>query len=196
MSENRKINQWWSVRLQTDHSSFCLLTRLNTEEDTIILCVDYYFVIKWSEFAEIENKSCLNTKTHLKNLFSKYGFPDTVISDNCPQCSTTTLTNFSIRYGFVQKNSSPHFEQSNLEAKRTVQTLINLIKNLIKKATDPYRAMLAYRNSADKAEPLLRTSRVSKEISMRLKARKWQQKINIDKHEQIIDSSQTKRKCI
>lgn len=93
-------------------------------------------------------------------------------------------------------NSSPHFEQSNLEAKRTIQTLKNIIKNLIKKATDLYRAMLAYRNSADEAEPHLRNDRVSKEISMILKSRKWQQKINIDKHEQIIDSSQTKRKCI
>lgn len=143
VSENRNITQWLSVRMQTDYSSFCLLTRLNTEEGTFILCVDYYFVIKWSEFAEIENKSCLNTVIHLKSLFSKYGIPDTVISDNGPQCSTTTFANFSVSYGFVQKISNPQFAQSNREAERNIQTL----KILLKKARDPYRAMLSYRNT-------------------------------------------------
>lgn len=131
-----------------------------------------------------------------EKLFFKIWFSWYIDFRHRPQCSTKKFTNLSRSYGFVQKNSSPHFEQSNLEAKRTIQTLKNFIKNLIKKATDPYRTILTYRNSADEAEPLLRNGRVSKEISMRLKARKWQHKINIDKHEQIIDSSQTKRKCI
>lgn len=47
-----------------------------------LLGVDHYS--KWPEFAELENLSCTNTLTHLKSLFSKYGIPDTLISDNVP----------------------------------------------------------------------------------------------------------------
>lgn len=191
---NRNISQWLSLRQQTDHSSFSLRTRLNAEEGTIS------FVL----ITILSDPSLMNLKTcHVqtpgiiwKTFFFKIWFSWYIDFRHRPQCSTKKFTNLSRSYGFVKKNSSPHFEQSNLETKRTIQTLKNLIKNLIKKATDPYRTILTYRNSAVEAEPLLRNGRVSKEISMRLKARKWQHKINIDKHEEIIDSSQTKRKCI
>lgn len=161
------------------------------------LSVDHYS--KWPEIARLENLSSTNTITHLKSQFSKYGIPDTWISDNGPQFSSREFTNFSRSYGFVHKTSSPHFAQSNGQAERTIQT----VKNLLKKATDPYKAILAYRNTSledlglspaqlflgrmlktdiPTAEQLLRNDKMSQEISMRLKTRKWQQKINFDKH--------------
>ena len=45
--------------------------------------------------------------------------------------------------GFIHKTSSPHFPQSNGQAERAVQT----VKNLIKKAADPYKAIMDYRNT-------------------------------------------------
>lgn len=120
-----------------------------------LLCFDHYS--KRPKFAELKNLSCSKTVYHLKILFSKLSIPDTFISGNGPQCSPKKFKNFTKSYGFVQKISSPHFEQSNREAERTIQTL----KNLIKKTTNPYRALLAYRNTADKAEPLLRNDRMS-----------------------------------
>lgn len=141
-----------------------------------LLC--FYHYSKRPKFAELKNVSCSKTVYHLKSLFSKFVIPNTFISGNGPQCSPKKYTNFPRSYGFVQKISSPHSEQSNREAERTIQTL----KNLIKKTTNPYRALLAYRNTADKAEPLLRNDRMSQEIIMILKTRKWQQKINIDNH--------------
>jgi hypothetical protein len=74
---------------------------------------------------------------------------------------------------------------------------------LLKKATDPYKALLAYRNTTNEslglspaqlflgrmlktdiptAETLLHNDKMTQEINMRLKTRKWQQKINFDKH--------------
>ena len=63
------------------------------------------------------------------------------MSDNGPQYSSKEFANFAKVYQFVHTTSSPTFPQSNGEAERAVHT----IKNLLKKADDPYAALLAYR---------------------------------------------------
>ena len=50
---------------------------------------------------------------------------------------------FKKSYGFQHVTSSPHYVQSNGFAERGVQT----VKNLLKKAEDPYKAMLVYRDT-------------------------------------------------
>ena len=51
------------------------------------------------------------------------------------------MNQFSSTYGFQHVTSSPHYHQSNGQAKRNVKT----IKSLITKSTDPYLALLSYR---------------------------------------------------
>ena len=50
---------------------------------------------------------------------------------------------FSNRFGFVHLTRSPHYPQGNGEAEQAVQ----IIKNLFKKASDPYIALLNYRST-------------------------------------------------
>ena len=61
-------------------------------------------------------------------------------SDNRPQFSSHEFSQFSDQYCFEHVTSSPHFPQSNGEAVQTV-------KRLLKKADDPYMALLAYHNT-------------------------------------------------
>ena len=109
--------------------------------DHHLLCVDYYS--KWIEVAKLDNLTSGNIICHLKSQFVRYGIPDELISDNGPQYASSAFTDFSKSYGFVHTTSSPRFPQTNGEAEGAVQT----IKNLLKKAQDPYKGLLNYRNT-------------------------------------------------
>ncbi|KAJ8346672.1 hypothetical protein SKAU_G00280730 [Synaphobranchus kaupii] len=74
-------------------------------------------------------------------MFARHGIPETVVTDNGPQFTGGDKKVFAADYGFDHVTSSPRYPQSNGEAERAVQT----VKNLLKKAADPYRALLAYR---------------------------------------------------
>jgi transposase InsO family protein len=106
-----------------------------------LVCVDYYS--KWPEIARLDNLSSKTTVTHLKSMFARYGIPDVVRSDNGPQFASQVFEDFQKSYGFKHLTSSPRFPQSNGEAERAVQT----VKNLLKKAQDPYKALLDYRST-------------------------------------------------
>lgn len=163
-----------------------------------LLCVDHFS--KWPEFAKFENQTSGNTILHLKSIFSRNGIPDKLISDNGPQFACENFRAFSKDYGFVHTTTSPHFRQANGQIERTVQT----VKQLLRKSSDPYKAILAYRNTAidmlgkspaqlffnrrlktdlPTASPLLESNSVGmQDIQERLKTRKYQQKINYDAH--------------
>ncbi|CAM4728520.1 unnamed protein product [Leuciscus chuanchicus] len=72
------------------------------------------------------------------------GAQEILITDNGPQFACQEMKDFASEYCFEHVTSSPRYPQSNGEAERAVRT----VKNLLKKASDPYRALLAYRTTA------------------------------------------------
>ncbi|KAK7882125.1 hypothetical protein WMY93_028299 [Mugilogobius chulae] len=106
---------------------------------TYLLAVDY--LSRFVEIALLNKTRSNDVITHLKSFFARHGIPEVLMSDNGPQFSGQTFADFSAAYGFKHVTSSPRFPQSNGEAERAVQT----VKNLLKKAADPYLALLAYR---------------------------------------------------
>ena len=104
-----------------------------------MLVVDYFS--RYVEIAQLSPTRSTDVIVHLKSIFARHGIPETLVSDNGPQFSGHTMREFAVDYGFKHVTSSPKYPRSNGEAERAVQT----VKNLLKKARDPYRALLAYR---------------------------------------------------
>ncbi|GAB1609879.1 uncharacterized protein LOC115227445, partial [Argonauta hians] len=106
-----------------------------------LIIVDYYS--RWIEIAYMQTTTSASIVNHCKSIFARHGIPEVVISDNGPQFIAKEFLEFSHYFGFTHITSSPHFPQGNGEAERAVQT----IKNLLKKASDPYIALLNYRST-------------------------------------------------
>lgn len=107
-----------------------------------LLVVDYF-----SRYVEVSPLLSSQTSPEivraLKSVFARHGIPETVRSDNGPQYDAAVFAKFAKDWNFNHVTSSPKYAQSNGEVERAVQT----VKNLITKAEDPAKALLAYRST-------------------------------------------------
>ncbi|XP_056017382.1 uncharacterized protein K02A2.6-like [Ostrea edulis] len=91
------------------------------DEKDYLIVVDYY-----SRYFEVTHLSTTTNKfivKQMKSIFSRFGIPKKVVSDNGPQYNSSEFTNFASDYGFNHDTSSPKYPQSNGTAERTVQTI-------------------------------------------------------------------------
>ena len=79
----------------------------------------------------------------IKSVFSRYGIPELLISDNDPQYVSKEFEEFAEKYNFKCTISSPHFPQSSSQAERTVQA----VKRLLCRSDDPVLALYMYRTT-------------------------------------------------
>ncbi|XP_041369594.1 uncharacterized protein K02A2.6-like [Gigantopelta aegis] len=105
-----------------------------------LLVVDYFS--RNTELAYLQASTSSETViVHCKSIFARHGIPEVVQSDNGPQFASQKFSRFATEYGFTNETSSPHYPQANGEAERAVQ----MVKNFLLKAEDPYLALLNYR---------------------------------------------------
>ena len=109
--------------------------------DTYLILVDYYS--RFPEVIQLRSITSLSVINALKSIFARHGIPETLVSDNGPQYSSTEFGEFATAYGFVHCTSSPHYPQSNGHAERAVKT----VKGLLKESTDKHLALLSYRTT-------------------------------------------------
>ncbi|GFN90987.1 Pol polyprotein [Plakobranchus ocellatus] len=106
---------------------------------TYLLLVEYHS--RWPEIRLLDGLSSAAVIARLKSIFATHGIPDVLVSDNCPQFASAEFRKFTEEFCFTYTTSSPRYPQANGEAERAVQT----IKNLLRKASDPYVDLLSYR---------------------------------------------------
>lgn len=105
-----------------------------------LIVTDYF-----SRFFEIFPLSSLTETaiiSNLKQLFSRYGIPEIVRSDNGPQFQSE-FKNFASKYDFKHITSSPYFAQSN----GCIEAAVKIAKNLLKKNKEIDLALLSYRST-------------------------------------------------
>ncbi|XP_044287426.1 uncharacterized protein K02A2.6-like [Varanus komodoensis] len=110
-----------------------------------LLIVDHY-----SDFWEIELLPDLSAETTIRRCkvqFARHGLPDRVISDNGLQFACEQFRRFSTDWGFVHVTSSPRHPQANGKAESAVKIVKNLFKKSKYDGSDPWKAVLHWRNT-------------------------------------------------
>ena len=91
------------------------------------------------------------TGQHMANqcklIFSEYGWPETLISDNGPCYTTGVFTNLMRKYSVNHITGSPHYPQSNGVAEKYVQIVKNLYYKAKEEGKDLFKCLMVYCNT-------------------------------------------------
>ena len=116
-----------------------------------LLVVDYY-----SNFWEVEplkQKTSNEIIYHLKKMFSRYGIPNLIISDNATAFTSEEFRDFTIKWDIVQQTSSPEHPKGNGLAEAHVKIAKNILRKCNKDNQDIYLALLNHRNTPQENNP-------------------------------------------
>ena len=83
----------------------------------------------------------------MKLIFSEYGWPETIASDNGPCYSAESFTKLMTEYSVSYITSSPHYLPSNGLAEKYVQIVKNLFYKAKEEWTDLNKSLMIYRNT-------------------------------------------------
>ena len=99
----------------------------------------YFLVVDYtSRFLVVHKLTSMTGQhivTHCKLVFSKYGWPESLISDNGPCYTAKVFTNLMREYSLNHITSSSHYPQSN----GFVEKYVQIVKNLFYKAKEEER---------------------------------------------------------
>ncbi|KAK3107010.1 hypothetical protein FSP39_004902 [Pinctada imbricata] len=115
------------------------------DDKEYLVIVDYYS--RYFEVCHLNSTTSKSVIKQMKSVFSRFGIPEKVVSDNGPQYSSSDFTKLSSDYGFMHTTSSPRYPQSNGLAERTVQTIKRIFQKAKDSKSDPYLGLLEYRNT-------------------------------------------------
>ena len=116
------------------------------DDKDYLLVVDY--TTNYYDISLLPNKKSSTVVLHTKRIFSKFGIPKTVMSDNGPEYVGKAYANFSREWDFEHDTSSPQYPQSNGLVERTIQRVKKTLKKAFRDNQDPYLALLATKVSS------------------------------------------------
>ncbi|KAI2646921.1 hypothetical protein H4Q32_027367 [Labeo rohita] len=105
-----------------------------------LIVIDYFS--RWLEILELPKTTSDTDIQKLKGIFTRFGIPEQLMTDNGPQFSAEQFRHFAAEYDFHHVTSSPHFPQANGMAERAVRTAKWILKQ-----DDPHQALLSYRST-------------------------------------------------
>ena len=115
------------------------------ENDSYLLIVNY--TSRFPIVHMLTSTMAQQVASQMKLIFSEYGWPETIVSDNGPCYSAETFTNLMIDYSVNHITSSLHYPQSNGLAEKYVQIVKNLFYKAKEEGTNLYKSLMIYRNT-------------------------------------------------
>ena len=112
-----------------------------------MLIVDYY-----SKFIAVENLKNPQSETAInkcKEVFSEFGIPKEVITNNSPEFSSHKFRSFSKTWDILHKTISPHYHQLNGLVERSIQTVKRTLNKAKLNSEDLFLAMLSLNSLPD-----------------------------------------------
>jgi transposase InsO family protein len=97
---------------------------LDFKGKTFLVAMDYYS--RYIEVMDLSKAISSLVIVKLKSIFARWGIPLEVVSDNGPQFSSESFSNFRKSYGFKHTTSSPYYPQSNGLAESAVKIAKNI----------------------------------------------------------------------
>ena len=95
------------------------------ENESYLLLVDY--TSRFPIVHKLTSTMAQQVTSHMKLIFSEYGWPETIVSDNSPCYSPESFTKLMTEYSVSHITSSPYYLQSNGLAEKYVQIVKNPI---------------------------------------------------------------------
>ena len=129
-----------------------------------LVMVDYFS--RFFEVYYLQEITSADVITKLKHHFARHGIPDTVISDNGSQYSSSEFSRFAELWGFSHGPISPGNSKANGAAESAVKIAKNLMKKCCKAKEDPYLGLLNIRNAPQEG---METSPVQRLMGRRTK---------------------------
>ena len=113
--------------------------------------VSYLLVVDYTSRFQVFHKLTLMTGQHIANqymlIFSVYGWPETLISDNGPCYTAEVFTNLRREYNVNHITGSTHYPQSNGLAEKYVQLVKNLFDKAKEEGKDLFKCLMVYCNT-------------------------------------------------
>ena len=95
----------------------------------------YFFILvdvltKWPEVFVTRGMTSEETICVCKRIFSTFGIPNVLVSDNYSSFKSEEFTDFTKKLGITQKFIAPYFPSTNGQAERYVQTIKESLKKM------------------------------------------------------------------
>ena len=113
--------------------------------DSYLLLVNYTSC--FPIVCKLKSMTTQHIADHFKQILAKYGWLDTIVSDNGPCYANEIFKGLMKEYKVNHITSSCHYPQSNGLAEKYVQIIKNLFYKAKKEGQDLYKCLMTYRNT-------------------------------------------------
>lgn len=110
-----------------------------------LITVDYHS--NFFELDQLPDSTSTTVIKRMKSHFARHGIPDTIISDNGTQYTSSAFKSFSKQWGFCHETISPGNSQANGAAEAAVKIAKKLMKRSKSAGEDPFISLLNLRNT-------------------------------------------------